>query len=600
MKYFLVIFLLGSFCCSKHPNSNEIDISLLQADSLIRLHQWSLLGPFYPDSNIAVLDRINQDLLLPYGKTEKDLTNINKFVFFGKELSKDKSFQLSDVYIPHYILDLEKYFKIEPPISAYLGCHIESSATNQVALNISAYQSAKFWLNGEEIYNIEWKRGRSKFREDYVPITLKKGSNFLLIKLSVSDIKYTPAQWRIEVDISSLETAKKNFSSCYAKHFIRNSLVEGDNLLKIYTGPFSITDVCINLYKKGSSEIIFNDRLSPNRKTGDINIPLSEQHLKDGIYTCELITDDNRFQQDFFFGDIDLYFDSLQQEYRNLKGLTNKQKLNMEGLVKRVYIKGRRDKLDFDDQVEYWNRIRIPSLVQLVYAIEQLKNNRNPADAFFLRGYFSPFWEGENYYSAHLPSNYRNFSSLPVFIILIDTEIKVRNWTDHWRNSVANGLTEIINIANELGFIVAWTDCGGKIDSNKREILFDEIINDIYEEFSVNSKEMYVLGYCASTDLALNMLNRFPETMSGCGLINPKEIGSEYINNKNNHNKHKLTMIYAKYDEVIDELVSLSTYNNLKSMDSTATIYRCNYSSHYNNPSDYMKPIFIDLLTRTN
>ncbi len=594
-RFFMLMLMCLLFCkCSKVYDVNSLNVDDLDQDTLIRLHDWYVLAPLYPDTSYAILDRINQDLLLQYGSKESAIANMNDFISVGREIADDHpAFKFSKVSMPHHLLDLGNYFEIKPPVGAYLGCCVKSDENVDVVLNMSAYQSAKFWVNGKEVHRVEWKRGRSKFREEYVPVTLKKGLNFLLVKLLVSDVKYNPKQWQLEVDVSGMATAKRLFSSCYGKHFIRNSLVKRNGVLKLYLGPWCSQNIGVKIFEKGSGEIVYCKKMQGDGITGNVVVPFSDGIMEEGFYVCEMFASSHHYRQDFFYGDIGHYYDSLKQKYFSLKGLSAKQKLNMAGLMKRVYIKARRNSSDFDDQVEFWNRIRIPCLWQFKYAIEQFINGNDPKDAFFLRGYYSEYYHGDNYYSAYLPPNFRELGEMPVFICLMETEKAVRDWTNHWRNNVANGLTEMMDLADELGCIVAWTDCGGHIGFGNQSILFNEIIAEMCKEMPVDTNKIYVVGNCASTDLAVNMAGAFPGLVSGCGLVNP------LLKSKPLRNKHcRFTMIYAGYDELIDRSSSRSCYDRLVGMDSAATIHRCDYSSHYNNPPDYMKPILLDLLSR--
>lgn len=309
--FFLLLNLLGCH----HPHiTTFVDIEALESDTLIRLHNWAILAPLLPDTNIAPLQRINQDLLTEYGESENNIASMNHFISIGKSVQqRDSSTTISQIEMPLHILDLKNFFAIDPPMTAYLATQIESSENSEVALNMSAYQSARFWLNGEEIYNIDWKRGRNFYREEFVPVTLKKGHNFLLVKLSVSDKIYRSPQWKLEVDISNIKTAKKLFYSAYSHHFLRNSLMNTKDSLRLYTGAFSKDTGKYQIFHKSSDKLISEGNIRAERKTGEMNILLSKQELEDGLYTCKLAFEDRLFSQVFFVGDIDLYIDSLKK-----------------------------------------------------------------------------------------------------------------------------------------------------------------------------------------------------------------------------------------------------------------------------------------------
>lgn len=57
---------------------------------------------------------------------------------------------------------------------------IRSVDSCAVVLGMNTYQSCRLWLNGGHIYDVEWKRARSLFREEFVPVKLKGGRIFWL------------------------------------------------------------------------------------------------------------------------------------------------------------------------------------------------------------------------------------------------------------------------------------------------------------------------------------------------------------------------------------------------------------------------------------
>lgn len=485
-------------------------------------------------------------------------------------------------------------------MTAYLATTINSISDCQVALNISAYQSAKFWLNGVEIYNIEWKRGRNFYREDFLPVTLKKGENFLLVKLSVSDKKYIPPQWKFEVDISNLETSKKIFADSYVKYFLRRSLVDKGHTLKLYTGPFSNDKTKFKILSSKDDSLKITGESSVDRKNGNMTIDLSKYRLPSGLYTCEMLVDKRKFSQDFFIGNIDHYLDSLKQMYAGIENCSVEQRLNIDGIIRRLYMDVRRDSNDFDDQVEYWNRLRVPGLIQLEKAIANAKSGNSSFSPFFLKSYYSNFWQGYNYYSVHVPKEVSNTKKSPVFILLIDSETETRNWEAHYRNTLSRWLLDTESIADELGFIAVWTDCGGRIDLKHKLELFKEILANVEKDYPTDPEKIFIIGNCASTNFSLQTLQKFPGIIAGGGLINPNNVNSTYFDLHPNKVNHKLTMVYATNDEEINREVSFEVYNKLKNIDPFATIYTDRFSSHGNAPSDYTKPLYVDLLSRQN
>lgn len=591
--YFLLI-ICSLFACTKKTLSNYVDLQRIYSDTLLRIHNWYILAPFFPDSTLPVFYRQQQDLLLRYGKKEGDMRSLNDFLSFGNDIHKeDTAVMCGDIYMPLHMLDLTAYITAKPPVTAYMACIIELHDSCSAVIAMSAYQSCKLYLNGVNIYEVEWKRGRSKYREEFVPIKLKKGENFVLLKLTMSDTKYSPAQWGLEFDVIKSSFAKNLYAEEYRKHFIRRSLVEGGDTMKLYTGPYSSDCFEVELIEKEAGKIYSKGKYYAEFKNGLICIPLSKE-MPSGLYNCKTTVSNELFIQEFFCGDIDKYFSKLKWQYQTLRNITYKEKLNVEGLIKRVYIDARRNRSDFDDQAEYWNNIRIPSISKLSYALTQLEHNNDPKDAYFLRGYNSKYYNNPYYYSAYLPPEAIWFKKLPVFIMLEFDSESVNDWSDHWRNYTASGIDEITDMADELGFIAIWTNCGGGNNKEKMKSVFAEIIDEVLTDLPANSKQIYVIGNCASTSMALELLSDFPDRLAGSGFVNPVECPIPYFRYKNNH---RLAVLFSYYDEKIPKEISLNFYDSLLQVNSGVKRIISYSSTHYNCRANYMKPLFEILMS---
>lgn len=124
--YLIALFVICSTiigCNNQNKQAlNIIDADFLRLDTLIRLHNWHILAPFYSDSNISTLDIIQQDLLLDFHSDERNIIDINIFIEIGKDISSENSnITLANVHIPYQIMDSEKVFEIEPPMTDYLA-----------------------------------------------------------------------------------------------------------------------------------------------------------------------------------------------------------------------------------------------------------------------------------------------------------------------------------------------------------------------------------------------------------------------------------------------------------------------------------------------
>lgn len=583
--------------CSKEIN--VVDLSYLKGDTLINIPDWKILSSFYLDTLLSVETATNYNYLEKYGVSEFEIYSLNYFESISEKIvSEDDSKIFQSLEINRDGLNISDFAEKKEQSAIYLATNINTTDSVKAVLNLSAYQSAVIYLNGENIYNISWKKGRTFFREDYVPISLKKGTNFILVKVILSDPNYAPSNWFWQADISCIRASKDIYLQSYSKFFLRRSLVNKSENLDIYLGPFIHDNVKVSIYKKKhpNKRITFKDQ-NVKTKEGITSIELSSHDLSDGLYICEIVLDKTIYEQDFFLGDIDLYAENLWENYNKFSTLTPEYRLDFEGIKHRLYLLARREPRISDDLAEHWNRIRIPSLINL----EQAINNYKIEDIepyFFLRNYYSEYWKGYYSYSVYYPKNKVSPPKKPVFIHLIDSEQEVRDWRNHYINYMSRNLSDTEMIADELDFISVWTDCGGRKSDIDRLKLFKEIYNDILTKYNVDKNRVFIVGNCASTNFVFKLAQQFSSHIFGIGLINPDSYTSSFFENSGKYNQI-ISMVYAGYDNIITQETYNNVFDNIQKVDPYAHRFSHIYSTHYNTPYNYSKPIYEDLLIRS-
>jgi len=555
--------------------------SSFENDSLIRISNWHVMLPFYPDTLLPVLERQNQDFFQSFGSSENEIKNLQDFLSLSEKTGNDLI--LGTINIPLYIFDFSKIENFSPPMSCYLATTIKSHAQLSAVITMSAYQSCKLWVNGELVYISDWKRGRSKYREDFVPVNLKKGGNFVMVKLTVSDMDYQPAQWRFEADITNESYAKYLFNTEFRRYFIKNSLIAPGESLKLYAGPYENGKIIVF---EDSNAVIDQD-FHIHSFNRSISIDLS--NLNYGLHRCKMIIGSSILEQDFFYGDLDEYYEEKEKEYKKIaNNLTEIEQSNFEMHFKRLYVESRREKGAFYSLREYWNRIRVPTMKMLNKALKDPGN----VHSYFIRTYESEYLKQQHRYSAYVPVNQ---NKMPVFIILDYQEKIMDDWTDHWRTFNAHVLDPIIDLADDLGFIPVWTDCGGGLDADRLISVFNEIYNDVINTLPVDTNQIFLIGICESAPLSLSFLHHYPTKFRGCGLVNPFFFESQYLVQKNNYN-HRLCMIYSYHDEVVPNELSLIFFRDLKRINSESRLFTIYNSTHYNCTKEYYKPVFTYLI----
>jgi len=566
--------------CSGDFIGNRIKAKDFETDTLIRITNWYALLPFRPDTFLTVFERQEQDFFLDFGKSEEEIRSMDDFL----SIKPEGLLKLKTLKLPLSILDFSNIVKLKPPMACYAATTIASETPLSAVMTVSAYQSCKVWVNGALVYVSDWKRGRSEYREEFIPVNLEKGTNFVMIKVTISDTVYEPAQWKFEADITNRTFAKKLYNSEFSRYFIKKSLVASGDSLKIYAGPNDDLRVIIS---KDDHELI--DKTIPiisSNRSASIDIA----GLSNGLYKCKVWVDSTTLEQHFYYGDIHRYYEEKKEAYSKMESkLSEIERSNFDGLFKRLFIGARTETYYADNIYEYWNRMRIPTIQMLNQALLEPTN----ASAYFIRSFKSLYLDKIHHYSAYVPKT--GHKKMPVFIILHNQEMEVDDWTDHWRNHVADGLDQIIDLADKLGFIAVWTDCGGGNNQDRILSVFDEIHDHICSTLPVDTARMFLMGVCESTKVALLILHHRPDKVKGSAFVNPMDFPSPYFDSY--HDNHLLCMLYSYHDERISRKTSIAFYNKLRKANLDACLFTNYHSTHYNCRKNYYEPVFEFLMS---
>lgn len=160
------------------------------------LDQWNIVGPFDYDRN-KILSRQK------YGPEEGplDLSASYKGAR-GRNVRWRKAKADED-----NIISLKKYFRRRGSKLAYAVTYLYSEREGEVVLKIDSDDGRKLWLNGETIYSMNRAPLRISPQPKAVKVTLKRGRNTLLFKISDSGNK-----WAFKMSIESSYPIKEAYS----------------------------------------------------------------------------------------------------------------------------------------------------------------------------------------------------------------------------------------------------------------------------------------------------------------------------------------------------------------------------------------------------
>ncbi len=180
----LFVFLLFMTTLTSCKQTSKVE---LKKNEFIK--DWLLIGPFPNCENCDLTDYMHgenctgftADLLKPIGGEANAIptegisvkvpgSDIERkwFQYQGKE----NKIHLNDIMTPN---DL---------VVAYAFNQIDSPIEQKIILSVGSNDGVKVWLNGKKIHEVHPRTGRwLQIDDDYVPVTLNKGLNNLMIKV---------------------------------------------------------------------------------------------------------------------------------------------------------------------------------------------------------------------------------------------------------------------------------------------------------------------------------------------------------------------------------------------------------------------------------
>ncbi len=591
----LFILLISFFIfhsCTEKIQVNQIDN--IVEDSLYWPENWQVLGPLYIDSMNSV-EVVDYDFFYSFGFCEDSL-DYDDFLKCGSLIRKSDTVVIfSPLKLQKQGLLIDEIFPIDSfPGSVYLGSIWETTEAQEIILSFTSYQTGKLWLNGDLIYCSDWKSTRTRYREEFVRIKLKKGNNFMLFKISKEkDSKdISPLRWRFDCSYSTTEKGKSVFTKVYKNTFLRRNLVDKGGQLEFYSGIYN-GDPWDIIISGITDTICFSGQAHAIDSFHRIDMPDS---LSEGLYRCYFIVKNDTLSETFFYGDIDSFFAGLCDKYNRMRSdLISDQKINVDAMITRLqHVLGKRRTHSYPSQAKFWDKSRV-DLLDLDRVLQELEKS---ADPFRLGlGGFRAYKRNEadslHYYTLYVPQRNKS-QKVPVVIHLVPESKDYRSsWLVHWQNNGFWDYYRDLAERNQVAYI--YTNCGGLLDPENCRDHFRAILNSLKGQDWVDMSRIFLVGNCGSTKLALQLLDCFGDYVAGAGFINPELSSMDYsqMNYSNNQKaNHQLYVCCSFYDEKIPIQTCIHFYNTLRTINVNAKLEVSYDATHNVAPPDYINKMY--------
>jgi hypothetical protein len=514
MKKFIFIQLMVFMFACKHEDVSDKAIIYVRkvTDTMVILNKWQVLGPFSSNNLEHFIDEDNLQL---FGFKESCIT-FQDFIKITPKAAKNSSkldscFKSGFVLSGKIPLDFVKTLNVSKEKftgNVYCACNIKCTKNITTKLHFASTTGEKIWLNGKLICSVDFFKYLTAY-EQFITIELKKGDNFLLIKVN----KLKNYDWDM---YARLENFSEKGLERQLNFFYNFSLLDK----RILTETDSISTN--KFYPSCNGKVIISDNsgniLLTDSIFGGKHWSRSISAFKQGSYWAKVKVGKYTIAQDFYKGDVK---DSTKKIINALLVLktTDKIKNNIDALIFRF---NHLLKNTWPGDPKF-----VTLFTQLGKFYQSLKNDVDPyhhTSGSFIRSYISDIDNSKQYYILHVPSSYRKNNPIPLMTVM-PVAVGKLPYLESFR--VANaGLSERFqDLAEKYNMIVA--EFGSRrldkpnFNTIEESELFN-IIKDIKTDYHIDSKRYYLTGACVGGNDALKMAVKYPDRFAALGVISPE------------------------------------------------------------------------------
>jgi hypothetical protein len=516
-KFFRILFGIGfltvCLCCAKEPKIPSI---VLGAEG-ITLRDWLLVGLFTDDKMQVGLDL---DYLSACGLAEDKWTLGSFSELLASNNDKNKRLPVEMVSTENDAFSVGILNTVEATIGSpakigYLACEIISEGDSSAWLLYGNDGGTKIWLNGEPLYTSKEKRPMQE-NNDAIPLSLRKGSNLLLLKISNQK-----GGWRVSArlepsDISAARTVVEANSSVLTQELLLNKrelTLNGRNI------PTS-------LIIEASLETQKGNPIRYLKLSGRTPADLSD--LDPGLYRLRFSLGEKQYQQYVYIGGLNALCSEMAARVKR-ENLDDRTYINLSALLHRLELLAKLPLNNESKEPQYKEEDAHKALFaaaemndilnSLVKGEEPFRDRRG----LHLRGFRSQIDDQPMHYRVFVPLSYvRNGVGLPLIIVPATVFSPPRPFLDSLFVARHGEAEQWCRIAERLGVGILWPGYRNSPYGNPVDFAhMDEVLEAVAAEYRLDTSRLYLLGGC-STGLTSSMeAVRNPSRYAAVAMVNP-------------------------------------------------------------------------------
>jgi hypothetical protein len=491
--------------------SQEYSVKELTND-IIELKEWRLLGPFkHGKSSNIFFNELKQ-----FHANEDNIT-YTEFV----SLNTDSLNNVYNVTVenPRHVIDFTELLNLQENeqnySNIYAGCVIKSDPGKKIMLNFSANDCSKIWLNNEVIHQANVIHNDIRYYNNYLKLDLKKGDNFLLVKVYNHD-----RDWGMFACLEkwSKEGEKRHqidFPLRFDKKYLDRSIIDNDSIHMIWSFPGNI---------RGKISVIGNEIDTTFHVEEGQKLISNVSKLPDGLYKTNFSCEFNTLSQFFYKGDI--HKDIKQkllvlQDWQCDKTIKN----NINAYAFRYYHLMKPEHLpDRHYKEAKWQR-RIIFVYEGINKLYKYYSNVHSSCFTNINTYVSDIDSGIQYYQIFLPENYDKQNEIP---LMIEFPVPIKRFShplESWQFADIE-LSELFSrLANKYN--IAILDYGGRtVDlmngNNIDEADLWENLKAVKEMINIDTTRIFLRGACQAAFNALKIGTKYPDKWAAISIMSPR------------------------------------------------------------------------------
>ncbi len=517
-KCILVIMLMLFISCRN--NIVEYEVGISDKNPIIQLNSWHILGPIKnsdPTLHSNFLDKDHLDMIgVPDSLFCRDPFSLE--IDIPKMLQVGNTF-FNDIYhSKESIIDFNQIKKTDKNDSLirgsaiYFYCNIKSMNNVNIYLLTRSSNGIRVWLNSKMIYSSNENKGFELTFSEYIPLHLKKGNNYLVIKkINLSN------EVLFEGILCNKDTMIKQYSKSTTGLILYPSIIT-NNTLCFARNHQQVLDTVLSL-----SIYSLKDDSTFSYDLKSLSTRLSISNLEDNCsyYACFKIGD-QVFSQPFYKGNPDEALNRFLQKQSRINN--NALLIQADALIYRLKAllnhESRKD--------DWWWQLKVSSVI---YELDNLYQNFSNKDQFMLhssgiqmKAYLSKLDNTIQYYLLITPDKMTSAGKIPLVLVMRPYIENHHHFLTSPQMARYWSLTNAKYLANKYHYAIIMP--AGRLYSNEELIPMAEIetiqaLNDVQQYCNVDINKIYLHGNCLAGYRCLSLACRYPNKFAAIGLYAP-------------------------------------------------------------------------------